>query len=132
MEQKEQSNFTTNFDLLKLNGAFVKQFTGKTATKACIVIPLEDADLYQRVNEDLKLTGVYLSLAHFELKEPGKYGDTHIVKQSHSKAWNESHSKEEKDNEPILGNSSPIKEKERIANIPSMTLTQEEIDDLPF
>lgn len=128
----ERNDFNTTVNLLRLKGAFVKTLTGKSSKKACLIIPLDDADIYQRVDEDLKITGALLSLAHFELKEPSKYGDTHLVKQSHSKAWNESHTEEEKKNEPILGNSSPLIRKERVANIPEMELLPEEKDDLPF
>jgi hypothetical protein len=127
----ENNNFSTNIDLLKLKGAFVRNIQGKETKKACIIIPIEDADLYQRIDEDLKVKGVSLSLAHFERKEVGKYGDTHLVKQSHSKSWNDAHTEEEKNNEPILGNSSPLQKKERIADVPDMALPEED-DDLPF
>lgn len=128
----DRNNFSSSIDLLKLNGAFVKNIKGKTASKACIIIPIEDADLYQRVDEDLNLKGVSLSLVHFERKEVGQYGDTHLVKQSHSKAWNDSHTEEEKKNEPILGNSSPLVSKERVAQLQTMELPEDDLDPLPF
>lgn len=129
----ENNNFNTNVDLLKLKGAFVRGIQGRESKKVCLIIPIDDADLYQKVNENLKIQKVTLSLAHFERKEVGQYGDTHLVKQSHSKAWNESHTDEERKNEPILGNSSPLKTESRAANVQDMAFTADEFEDpLPF
>lgn len=129
----EKNEFGTNVNLLKLKGAFVRSLQGRESKKVCLIIPIDDADLYQKVDEDLKIQKVTLSLAHFERNEVGQYGDTHIVKQSHSKAWNESHSEEEKKAEPILGNSSPLKSEHRAAKVQEMALTENEFEDpLPF
>lgn len=129
----ENNNFSTSVDLLKLKGAFVRGIQGRESKKVCLIIPIEDADLYSKVDENLKVQKVTLSLAHFERKEVGQYGDTHLVKQSHSKAWNESHTEEEKKAEPILGNSSPLKSENRTANVQDMALPADEFEDpLPF
>lgn len=129
----EKNEFSTNVNLLKLKGAFVRSLQGRESKKVCIIIPIDDADLYQKVDEDFKIQKVTLSLTHFERKEVGQYGDTHVVKQSHSKAWNESHSEEEKKAEPILGNSSPLKSENRVAKVQEMSLTEDEFEDpLPF
>ena len=129
----EKNAFNTNVDLLKLNGAFVRGIQGRETKKVCLIIPIDDADLYQKVDENLKVQKVTLSLVHFERKEVGQYGDTHLVKQSHSKAWNESHSEEEKRNEPIIGNSSPLKSENRVANVQNMTFPDDDFEDpLPF
>lgn len=129
----ETNDFSSNVDLLKLKGACVRNLQGAESKQACLIIPIEKADLYQKVNDDLEVSGVLLSLAHFKRKEVGKYGDTHLVKQSHSKAWNESHSEDEKKAEPIIGNSSPLKRENRVANVQDMQLPEEEYEDpLPF
>lgn len=128
-----KNEFNTNVNLLKLKGAFVRSLQGRESKKVCIIIPIDDADLYQKVDENFKIQKVTLSLSHFERKEVGQYGDTHVVKQSHSKAWNESHSEEEKKAEPILGNSSPLKSENRVAKVQEMALTEDEFEDpLPF
>lgn len=40
------ANYSIKADLLKLQGAFVTNITGKTATKPCLCIPLDDSGLY--------------------------------------------------------------------------------------
>jgi hypothetical protein len=40
------SNFGIRVDLMKLNGAFMKNLVGKTATKRCIIIPVDDNPQY--------------------------------------------------------------------------------------
>ena len=101
-------NFNVSINLLKLKAA-IMAVQGKEKVKKCLVIPIEDNDLYSRVSEDGKVS-VYLSLSCWENRQ-SKYGDTHLVKQSHSKEWNDSHSEEERQGEPILGNARPIVEK---------------------
>lgn len=49
-------NFSIKEDLLKLKGAFITNFKGRTETKRCLVIPVDDSGLY--VGEK----GVYLNL----------------------------------------------------------------------
>ena len=121
--------FNTDIDLLKLKGAVVKNIKGKQATKMCIIIPIEDADLYAHVNGDLEVDRVKLNLAHFKRNEVGQYGDTHLVKQSHGKFWNESHSDEDKKNEPILGSSKPMESKQPQAQVQTLEMND---DNLPF
>ncbi len=80
---------------------------------------------------------VYLNLTCWANREVSQYGDTHMVKQSHSKEWNDAHNDEQKRNEPILGNARPVKEKslEDVkvpeAEVEAMPFNGEE-DDLPF
>ena len=40
------ANFSIKTDLLKLKGAFVTNLKGKTATKRCLIIPVDDAGLF--------------------------------------------------------------------------------------
>lgn len=36
------SNFNIRLDLLRLQGAFTRNLKGKTATKRCLIIPIDD------------------------------------------------------------------------------------------
>lgn len=92
---------TTNINLTKLKSAVMK-IKGKSGNMVeCLVIPIEENKLVKGAKG-----GVYLGLAHFEIKEQ-KYGskDTHIVKQSFDKATREAMTEEEQKSYPILGNS---------------------------
>lgn len=40
------SNSSIKVNLLQLKGAFVTNLKGKTATKRCLVIPVDDANIY--------------------------------------------------------------------------------------
>lgn len=68
-------NFSIKEDLLKLKGAFITNFKGRTETKRCLVIPVDDSGLY--VGEK----GVYLNLTAIEMENP-QYKETHCIKQS--------------------------------------------------
>ena len=56
-----KNDFNLRIDLLKLNGAFLRNLTGKTATKRCIIIPVDDNDAMY-IGEK----GCYLNVAAFE------------------------------------------------------------------
>ena len=68
-------NFSIKEDLLKLKGAFITNFKGRTETKRCLVIPVDDSGLY--VGEK----GVYLNLTAIEMENP-QFKETHCIKQS--------------------------------------------------
>lgn len=92
---------TTNINLTKLKSAVMK-LKGKSGNMVeCLVIPIEENKLVKG-----RKGGVYLGLAHFEIKEQ-KYGskDTHLVKQSFDKTTREAMTDEEQKSYPILGNS---------------------------
>ena len=57
----EKDKFTTNVDLLKLKGAFVRSLQGRESKKVCLIIPIDDADLYQKVDEGLKIQKVTMA-----------------------------------------------------------------------
>lgn len=90
------ANYSIRVDLLKVAGAFVTNLKGSTATKRCLVIPVDDAGLY--VGEK----GVYLNIKALEMQEE-RYGDSHCIKQSIDKAKYEAMSEEERRALPILG-----------------------------
>lgn len=121
------ANFSIKTDLLKLTGAFMTNLKGKTATKQCLVIPVEDAALF--VGEK----GVYLNLTAIEMRE-ARYGDTHCVKQSLDKERYDALSEEERKALPILGGMRQLETKQQAMEVKStMDATNlADEDDLPF
>ena len=63
MVNEQKQNYSIKIDCLKLNGAFMKNLTGKTATKRCLIIPVDD-------NECMYLgeKGCYLNIVGYELQ----------------------------------------------------------------
>ena len=96
-------NFQTNINLLKLQ-AKVLTIGGEP----CVCIPIERNDIFLSANEDGTPKSAYLSLSHWESRD-NKYGDTHLVKQSHSKAYIEKRGINR--NEPIIGNTRQLEVK---------------------
>ncbi len=96
------SNLSIDINLLKLDKAAVVELKNKNGENVkCVALPIEGNDLYASVNQTTGQPSVYLSLAAWENREKGKYGDTHYIKQSHSKQWREAHPDAQT---PIIGN----------------------------
>ena len=122
-------NFSIKEDLLKLKGAFITNFKGRTETKRCLVIPVDDSGLY--VGEK----GVYLNLTAIEMENP-KFKETHCIKQSLDKEIYETLTEEQRQALPIIGGMKPIERKPA----PQMNVNStfdgaqavENGDDLPF
>ena len=122
-------NFSIKEDLLKLKGAFITNFKGRTETKRCLVIPVDDSGLY--VGEK----GVYLNLTAIEMENP-KFKETHCIKQSLDKEIYETLTEEQRQALPIIGGMKPIERKPA----PQMNVNStfdgsqavENEDDLPF
>lgn len=119
------NNLNVSVNLLKLKAA-IMGVKGRESVKKCVVIPIEDNDLYNKVDENGKVS-VYLNLTLWETGD-SKYGDTHMVKQSHTKEWNELHNDEEKRSEPILGNARPVKER----TLDQVNVPVAEVSEVPF
>lgn len=96
------SNFSIRLDLLKLQGAFTRNLKGKTATKRCLIIPVDDNDCVF-----LGEKGCYMNVSAFETRN-NQYGDTHLVKPDIPKEKRERMTEEERNAVPILGNMRPI------------------------
>lgn len=122
------ANFSIKTDLLKLKGAFVTNLKGKTATKRCLIIPVDDAGLF--IGEK----GVYLNLTAIEMREP-KYQDTHCVKVSLDKERYDAMSEEEINAQPIIGGMRQL-ERQTVEMPVTSTLDGTQVlgddDDLPF
>ena len=67
-------NYGIKIDLLKLKGAFMRNLQGKSATKKCIIIPVDDCD-----GMFLGEKGCYLNMTAIEMQNP-QYTDTHCIK----------------------------------------------------
>ena len=130
-----EENLRVSIDPLKMKCGILSVKSPKTGTvKKCLVFPIDDNDFYNKVGEDGKVT-VRMTFDVWKNREVSQFGDTHMVKQSHSKEWNESHSDEDKKAEPILGNGRPIvlKTVEQV-NVPAADVVPAENEDdiLPF
>lgn len=114
-------NFGIKIDLLKSKGAFVTNIVGRTATKRCLAIIIDESDLY--IGEK----GIYLDLVAFEMKEK-KFDDTHLVKASMSKEVWDALTDEQRNGIPILGSMKPM-----ISQMDVKTTSKpENVDDFPF
>lgn len=100
---------------------------GKTATKRCLIIPVDEANLY--VGEK----GVYLNMTAIEMREP-KYSETHCVKQSLDRERYDAMTDEERNAQPILGGMKQLERKATEMNVTGMVDGASMInnDDLPF
>lgn len=121
------ANYSIKTDLLKLKGVFVTNLKGKTATKRCLIIPVDEANLY--VGEK----GVYLNMTAIEMREP-KYSETHCVKQSLDRERYDAMTDEERNAQPILGGMKQLERKATEMNVTGMVDGASMInnDDLPF
>lgn len=118
-------NYNIKLDVTKLHGTFVASITGKSTTKKCICIPIEELAVGEK--------GIYLDLTAWENKEV-KFGNTHSVKQSLKKEDFDKLTDEQKKSIPFVGNLSEAKvvekKNEQVQEAPVVTTSPG--DDLPF
>ncbi len=117
-------NYSIKLDLLKLKGASVIELKGRTATKKCVVIPIEDSNLY------LGEKGVYLDIRATELQNP-QYDDTYCLKQKLSKEAYNLLTEDEQKQIPIIGGMRPIERKRNTMNVTS-SVDASSNSDIPF
>lgn len=122
------NNIGIKINLQALQGAFLKNLTGKTATKRCLIIPVDDNPA-MFIGEK----GTYLNLVGVEVKNP-QYGDTHLLKGDLPKEVYEAMTEEQRNAQPILGNVRPIGPKQQaVTGSVSMDAPEgQPQDDLPF
>lgn len=124
------SNFNIRLDLLRLQGTFTRNLQGKTATKRCIIIPIDD-------NPGVYLgeKGCYLNLSAYETQN-NQYGDTHMVKQNLPKEVRERMTEDERRSQPVLGNMAPMQPQGGTVSgtmqASDFVNDQGQADDLPF
>lgn len=125
-------NYEIRLNLQALKNAFVTRINGKTTAKTCLVIPIQDANLF------LGEKGCYLNINAWENKDGavGQFGDTHGLKQSFAKEARDQMSEEERRALPFLGNMRPRQVQPSAAAMAAVTstttLAQGSEDDLPF
>lgn len=118
------ANYSIKTDLLKVKGAFVTNLKGKTATKRCLVIPIEDSGLF------LGQKGCYLNLTALEMQNP-QYSDTHCVKVSYDKDVYEKMTEEERKAQPIIGGLHVLERSQEQMAVKTTTYADTN-EDLPF
>ena len=132
-----KNHLRVSVDPLKMKCGIMGVKSPKTGVvKRCLILPIEDNDFYNVV-KDGKIV-VRMTFDVWENDNVSQYGDTHMVKLSHSKEWNEAHNDEQKRAEPILGNARPIVlPTVADVNVPTAEVEPavfdgETTDDLPF
>ena len=121
------SNWDVKVNLLKIKGGALVNLKGKTATKECIVIPVEDAGLFKGEK------GVYLDLVAWEHRDQ-KYEDTHYLKLSVKKEVWDALTDEQKRAFDICGGMKPKLQQSNAVQAASTMEVQSDGsgEDLPF
>lgn len=117
------ANYSIKTDLLKVKGAFVTNIKGKTATKRCLCIPIDDSGLF------LGKQGCYLNMTAIEMQNP-QFSDTHCIKVSYDKEVYEKMTEEEKKAQPIIGGLHQLERKQEQMAVSGYMTPKDE--DLPF
>lgn len=132
-----------SINLARLSNVGIMNVKGKTGTKKCVVVPIEDNDIYINVKEKTTMDGskyeskIYaLGCEIYEKREPDQYGNTHYAKCSVSKNYIEHHSQEEVDsrNKIYLGDFKPVEipTSNQAASISAPAVEAGDDSDLPF
>lgn len=125
-------NLTGNVNLLKLEKAGIATIKNKK----CVVIPIEENDLYVSMDENLKAKSVYLGVNVNERREPSQYGKTHYCKQSLSKQYRDTHKTEaEAKSKVYLGDFKPYEFEGSSNAVETVEAPAAQVDDdsdLPF
>lgn len=117
------ANYSIKADLLKVKGAFVTNIKGKTATKRCLCIPIDDSGLF------LGKQGCYLNMTAIEMQNP-QFSDTHCIKVSFDKEVYEKMTEEEKKAQPIIGGLHQLERKQEQMSVTGYATP--DYNDLPF
>ena len=127
------TDFNGRLNLLKLKRAAVMQIQGRTEVLRCLVIPIEDNNIFISTDENNRPKAAYLDLTVWALKNP-KYDETHMIKQSLPKEVREKMTDEEKKAMPILGGLKPanIEAQNGAATCYAPFAQTQNLDDLPF
>ena len=122
------ANFGLRIDLLKLKGAFMRNMKGNTATKRCLIIPIDDCP-----GIFLGEKGCYLDMTAIQLQDP-KFKDTHCIKPDIPKDVREQMTEDSLRSIPILGGLHEIKvEQKQMAVSGSLDNNSfDDKEDLPF
>ena len=126
-------NFNAKLNLLKLKRAGVMQIQGRGEVLRCLVIPIEENNIFVSTDDNNRPKAAYLDLTAWALQNP-KYDETHMIKQSLPKEVREKMTDEEKKAMPILGGMRPASfEVQNAATTSDAPFAHtQNSDDLPF
>lgn len=123
----QEKDYSLKVKLTQLSGAFVKDLTGRTATKKCIIIPVDDNPCMFVGEKD-----VYLNITAFASENP-QYDDTHMLKPNLPKEVREQMTDEQRRQQPILGNMRPLRQELQSQGAPiNADALDEPQEDMPF
>lgn len=98
----------------------------------CVVIPIEENDIFVSVDETGKVKNIYLDLAAWANRNGvSQYGDTHLIKMSYSEDFRTAHPGVV-ENSPIVGNVKPLKVGNAADIVDAPVVNVEEDNGLPF
>lgn len=127
------NNYSGKLNLLKFLNACIVTVKGNTSTKRGVFIPLDDNNVFVSADENMKPRGAYIDFIAFENLQPGKYGDTHSLRQSLAKEVRERMTDEELKAVPYIGNMKPYEMSNAARTVEAPQATVDEgMDDLPF
>lgn len=127
------SSYSGKMNLLKFRNACIVSVKGKASTKRVVFIPIDDNNLFISADENLKPKGAYIDFTAWENQQPGKYGDTHSIRQSLAKEVRERMTDDELKAVPYFGNMKPytLENAAKTVEAPSAQV-DEGLEDLPF
>lgn len=137
MEEKKQEEFnlTGSLDLMRLEGVGFKTIQGKTCAKRCLVIPVEDNEIFVTRDENLCAKAAYYAMGVYQRQSVSEHGATHYAKPVVSKKFAEAFPElAEKRRKTYIGDFKPyVFEGGDAANkVQADVVTPAEDDDLPF
>lgn len=128
----KKGHFSGKLNLLKFRNACIVSIKGKTAIKSGVFIPIDDNNLYVSADEELRPKGAYVDFLAWENDEPGRYGDTHSIRQSVPKEAREMMTEEERRAVPYIGNMRPYEQPNMSDTAYAPYAQTDGMDDLPF
>ncbi len=131
------SNFSVKINLLRLHKAGIINIQGKTGVKRCVVIPVDDNDIFIGMTEN-KPKSAYINAMMWEnrnpdthLPEDDSFGNSHRLRLEVGKDMREKLTQDElKAMQVIFGNASVFKSTQGNINVPTVNVSDN--DDMPF
>ena len=131
---EQEKSYLGKQNLLKFKNSCIISVKGKSETKKGVFIPIDDNYLFVSADMDTnKAKGVYIDFFAWANREPGKFGDTHMMVQSIPKEIREKMSEQELKTIPIFGNMKPYEQPNAASSVEAASPSIVEDDlDLPF
>lgn len=134
-----------SINVAKMKNVGVMTIQGVSCAKKCLVIPIEENDIFVKVESKTTREGqsyldkkFCIGIEVYEGREKDQYGNTHYVKLATSKDYVNTHTQEDVDarNHTYLGNLKPIaipsSNQASTIEAPVAQIAPAEDDDLPF